>query len=117
MKKSLFVLSFFFLLLNNVSSQDLTCKEVIEILQSIESYPDRVYCYSSSWLQKVEYYDVKGDGYVIAYIKPNEYSYTYKPYVFCGISNQRWRAFKMNSYNSCGEAFNQYIMDYQCNCR
>ncbi len=72
----------------------------------------------SSWLVKVEYYQVDYDGgLVIAYIKKNDYDFKGKPYIFCGISSQRWSAFKTEGlYGSYGEAFHKYIMDYTCDC-
>ena len=56
----------------------------------------------------------------IAEIKANEYSYSTKSYIFCGIPYSNWSNFK-NGYNysdsrTYGERFHAYIIDYQCSC-
>jgi hypothetical protein len=68
-------------------------------------------------LVKAEYYSYNDDGYVVVYIKGSEYDYIGRPYVFCGISYDRWNSFTSSGiYKSWGESFHNYIMDYKCNC-
>ena len=96
-----------------------TCSELVQYAKSEDPYPDRVTPYGSSMLAKAEFYEVDGGGLVIAYIKENDYDYSGKPYIFCGISSQRWSKFKSEGIygGSYGKAFHAYIMDYTCNCR
>ena len=114
MKKFLFCAALFFA----AGFQAQTCSELVQYAKSEDSYPDRVMPLSSSMLAKAEYYRVDGAGLVIAYIKENDYDFSGKPYIFCGISPQRWSKFKSEGmYGSYGKAFHAYIMDYTCNCR
>lgn len=106
-----------FLFTSVYSAQTASCSDLVSYARSSDSYPDKVNPYGSSMLAKAEYYEVDGGGLVIAYIKSNDYDYTGKPYIFCGISSQRWAKFKSEGmYGSWGESFHTYIMDYTCDC-
>lgn len=72
----------------------------------------------STMLAKVEYYRLDDMGFVVAFIKSNDYDIYGKPYIFCGISLDRWDAFVNGAIygGSWGESFHQYIRDYTCNC-
>lgn len=99
------------------SAQDSSCNDLVRYAKSEDSYPDTVRPITSSMLAKVEYYEVNGGGLVIAYIKKNDYDFTGSPYIFCGISSQRWAKFKSEGmYGSWGESFHAYIREYTCNC-
>lgn len=98
-------------------TQSASCSDLVSYAKSEDSYPDRVLPMGSSMLAKVEYYRVNGGGLVIAYIKKNDYDYTGTPYIFCGISSQRWAKFKSEGmFGSWGESFHAYIREYTCNC-
>ena len=73
---------------------------------------------NSTLLIKASWYEYDGNGFVIAYIKKNEIDFNGVPYIFCGISKNRWEAFKKEGFSnlSYGKAFHKYIMDYTCNC-
>ena len=98
-------------------AQSVSCNDLVEYVQKKTSYPDRVTPMTSKMLAKVEYYEVDDSGLVIAYIKRNEWEFSGKPYIFCGISYRRWSAFKSDGMiNGYGEAFHKYIIDYTCKC-
>ena len=100
-----------------LQAQRVSCSDLVEYVQSEDSYPDRVNTINSSMLVKAEYYRVNDGGLVIAYIKQSDYDFRGKPYIFCGISNQRWAKFKSEGiYGSWGKAFHNYIRDYTCDC-
>lgn len=108
---------FFTALFITAGFQAQTCSELVQYAKSEDSYPDRVIPVNSSMLAKAEYYQVDGGGLVIAYLKSNDYDYTGRPYIFCGISTQRWAKFKSEGmFGSYGKAFHEYIRDYTCDC-
>ena len=77
------------------------------------------YTLNSSWLTKVTAYTYEYKIYVIAEIKPEEYSFKTSSYIFCGIPSQNWNNFQYGGYgesDSYGERFHKYIIDYKCNC-
>ena len=99
------------------SCASISCQELFNYV--VEQYDRKSYttCYGSTMLTKVDYYVVDGNGFVVGYIKQNEWDYKGQPYLFCGISNYTWSQFKMNGMTgSWGKAFHDYIMDYTCNC-
>lgn len=98
-------------------AQSVSCNDLVNYAKAKDPYPDVVRTYGSSMLVKAEYYEVEDTGLVIAYIRKNEYDFTGKPYIFCGISSRRWSTFKIEGITgSYGKAFHAYIMDYTCNC-
>jgi hypothetical protein len=69
-------------------------------------------------LSGTKYYYYNGVGYVIVFIKDNAYDSDDKPYIYCGISQERWGNFTTyGEKNSWGESFHYYIKDYACDCR
>ncbi|SDS49856.1 hypothetical protein SAMN04515667_2311 [Formosa sp. Hel1_31_208] len=117
MKKFLFLLLFSTFFSFQVKAQSISCQELFETVTEYYSN-DSVTCLGSTMLVKVEYYKIEGNGFVVAYIKSNAYDFNGSPYIFCGISQQRWSAFKTNGMygGSWGESFHEYIRDYTCNC-
>lgn len=107
-----------FLSINNQSySQTISCQELFEIVTENYDRIDRVTPLSSTMLAKVNYYTLEGAGFVVAYIKKNDFDFQGSPYIFCGISSQRWAKFKSEGmFGSWGESFHAYIRDYTCNC-
>lgn len=76
--------------------------------------------YDSSWLYEVKSFKYKENLYVIAAIIEKDFPYTKNNYIFCNVSEQRWKAF-YDPYNfqdtrSYGEKFNDFIIDKVCNC-
>lgn len=110
----------FILVLITLSSgfaQSMSCSEVYQIVTENYDYRDVVTPINSTMLAKVTYYTLEGNGFVVARIKANQYDFQGKPYIFCGISSQRWARFKSEGmYGSWGESFHAYIREYTCNC-
>ena len=71
----------------------------------------------SAWLNKMVAYDVKGQVFVIAFLKgsgeqPN------KKQVYCGIPYYKWDRFNFDPHlNSYDKRFEKYIKDYHCDCQ
>jgi hypothetical protein len=117
MRKLFVFLFFLFLSVNPVKSQSISCQELYETIIEEGSNTSSVTCYNSTMLVKAEYYTYDGMGFVIAFIKNNKYDFSGKPYIFCGISYQRWISFKSSGIvDGWGEAFHEYIRDYTCDC-
>ena len=115
--KKIAILFFFLILKTPVNAQSISCQELFEGVTEYYDSRDNVTTIGSSMLAKVTRFTVDGDGFVIAYIKNNDYDFQGKPYIFCGISSQRWSRFKIEGMTgSWGESFNNYIRDYTCNC-
>lgn len=116
--RNTFLLILIFLVCLKSYSQTITCKEILFDIRNNGELVNRINCQGSSMLVKVEYYTLKGTGFVVAYFKENNNDYTGQPYVFCGISDILWRRFKSEgSFNSYGKSFNSYIRSFKCNCR
>ncbi|MAZ72341.1 MAG: hypothetical protein CMC70_04255 [Flavobacteriaceae bacterium] len=113
---------FLFVLINAfcivpIHAQSISCQELFEIVTENYESKDEVTCYLSSMLTKATYYQLEGMGFVVGYIKSNDFDLYGKPYIFCGISTARWRAFKSAGvYGSWGESFHEYIREYTCDC-
>jgi len=115
-KRTLLLFLFIPVFIYQVNAQSTSCQELFEAVTEYYT-DDSAGCFGSTMLIKVEYYRIDGNGYVIAYIKRNDYDFRGSPYIFCGISQQRWNYFKTNGiYGSWGESFHEYIRDYTCNC-
>jgi hypothetical protein len=105
----------------SLSAQTVSCEKLMDFIETKGMYYSSVSSYTldSSWLTKVTLYSYDMNYYVIANIKANEYSYTSKPYIFCGIPFRNWLNFKNGGYgdsDSYGERFHKYIFNYQCDC-
>jgi len=115
--KKLVILFFFLVIKTPSNAQSISCQELFEIITDYHDTRDNVITIGSSMLAKATHYTVDGDGFVIAYIKSNDYDFLGKPYIFCGISSQRWSRFKIEGMTgSWGESFHNYIREYTCNC-
>ncbi|SCY36646.1 hypothetical protein SAMN05192588_2508 [Nonlabens sp. Hel1_33_55] len=100
------------------SSQKPYCSELINYAKKNYDSRDSPTVLMSSMLAKVERYKIDGASVVIAYIKKNDFDFNGTPYIFCDISDERWRAFKNEAiYGSWGESFHKYIRDYLCDCQ
>jgi hypothetical protein len=98
-------------------SQSVSCQSLQEEIEEAAELESTATCVGSSALVKAEYYTLDGDGFVIVYLKSNQYDFSGRPYVFCNISSARWSKFVSEGRNgSWGKAFNTYIRDYLCNC-
>lgn len=102
-------------------SQKVDCNDLLDYItaKGYEQTSLSSFILKSSWLSKVTAYSYEYKTYVVAEIKENEYSFTTKTYIFCGIPNANWHNFQFGSYpdsNSYGERFHKYIIDYQCDC-
>ncbi|TYP99014.1 hypothetical protein C7447_102332 [Tenacibaculum adriaticum] len=119
MKK--FGIIFLMLSVNFSFSQEVNCEDLQEFIKTKGYYKTSLanYTLGSSWLYEVTAYEYDYKIYVIAKIKRNEYDYSPKAYVYCGIPSQNWNNFQYGDYNdsdSYGERFHEYIKDYECNC-
>lgn len=117
--KKILVISILGLIFNigNSYAQNVSCNELYEIVINNHDYSTSVSCYGSSFLVKATYYECENVGFVIAYVKQNDYDYRGKPYIFCGVSLMDWSNFKASGmYGSWGKAFYKYIKPHTCNC-
>ena len=116
MKKFLFCAALFFAA--GFQAQTVSCSDLVQYAKSEDPYPEIVGSSNSAVLAKTEYYRLDGEGLVIAYIKSKPYDFYGKPYIFCGISSERWTKFKVEGMvRGYGKAFHDYIKDYTCNCK
>lgn len=100
-----------------IKAQTISCQELYEVVTENYDNRDAVNVMMSTMLTKAVYYTVDGNGFVVANIKRNDFDMQGAPYIFCGISSQRWARFKSEGmYGSWGEAFHKYIRDYICDC-
>lgn len=108
---------FLFFTLSIAEAQSISCQELYNAVTENYEYRDVANPLMSTMLAKATYYTVEGQGFVVAYIKSNEFDYQGSPYIFCGISSDRWFKFKYQGMNgSWGESFHAYIREYTCNC-
>lgn len=113
--KLIIVALFIFPITSN--AQSISCQELFEIVTEKYDSKDEVTCFNSEMLTKATHYEVEGMGFVVGYIKSNNYDFRGKPYIFCGVSSWQWSSFKMNGMsNSWGEAFHEYIRNKICDC-
>lgn len=99
------------------SKQKPSCNDLVTYAKNNYDSKDSPTIITSSMLAKVEGYKINGSYFVIAYIKQNDYDFYGTPYIYCGISDERWSAFKNGGlYGSWGKSFHKYIMDYTCDC-
>lgn len=111
---ALFFLAFVVL---STQGQTMSCQKIFNFVTQNYDSKDSVNCYTSSMLTKALYYEVDNMGFVVAYIKSNDFDVYGKPYIFCGISRMRWINFKSEGmYGSWGKSFHAYIRDYTCDC-
>lgn len=116
MKKALFII-LFIIGFNSISfTQNMSSEELCEYIVDNYRPTEAVNCSNSSVLVKVHYYNIDNDntGYVIAYIKKNNYDMHGKPYVYCSVPRNAWQYFKVDGQSSWGSAFNKYITKYGC---
>ncbi|NER17017.1 hypothetical protein [Spongiivirga citrea] len=121
MKKFALFLVFGFSFCSITISQEVSCEDLQEFIEDNGYRKSTLSSYTldSSWLHKVTAYSYDYKIYVVAEIKKNEYSFSTKTYIFCGIPSQNWSNFQYGSYresDSYGKRFHKYIMDYLCNC-
>ncbi|WP_320418779.1 hypothetical protein [Tenacibaculum sp. IB213877] len=112
---------FIILSINLSFSQEVDCEDLLEYIETNGSYKTSLsnYTLNSSWLYEVTAYEYDFEIYVIAKIKRNEYDYSPRSYIFCGIPSENWSDFQYGGYSdsdSYGDRFHKYIKDYQCTC-
>lgn len=122
MKKINIIILFFFLTQNYIISQEVKCTDLIYLVKNkgaMKDYVGPLLPSDSEWLFKVTSYEYNNYTYVIAEIKRKDF----KPndeYIFCGIPQNNWNNFRnpwSDITKSYGEKFNQFIIDYVCNCK
>jgi len=84
----------------NSFSQEVSCEDLLDFIKTEGSYVSSVsnYIMESSWLYEVTAYRYESKYFVVAKIKENEYSYTTKSYIFCGIPYMNWSNFYYGGY-------------------
>ena len=97
------------------STNKISCSKLTEMVTRA-GYTDMTNCIGSSMLTKAYFFVYNKVGFVIVYIKKNEYDTYGSPYIYCGISSQRWSSFKNGGINSWGKSFHAFISDNVCNC-
>lgn len=111
------ILVLLFVFSNTTKAQDVSCSELVTYVKKEGGYPSSQSCFGSSWLVKVDRYEIDGNGVVIAYIKSNEFDFSGKPYIYCGISYSTWSSFTSEGMmGSWGKAFHKYIKGNNCSC-
>jgi hypothetical protein len=82
MKKLLFILLF---LVNSkeIIAQSMSCQELFDTVTQHYDSRDIVPIVGSSMLVKAIHYTLQGNGFVVAYLKSNDYDYQGRPYIFC----------------------------------
>lgn len=119
--KNFFVIVFLFLPFLHAMSQEVSCSEVQDFIKA-NGYANGTvssYTLDSEWLHEVKAYTYDYKIYIIAKIKPSEYSYQTKSYIFCGIPSMNWSNFRYGGFGdseSYGERFHKYIFKYKCDC-
>jgi len=103
-------------------TQTVTCSDLIYDVESKlrEEKTISSYVLNSTWLSKVTAYEYEGSYIIIASIKQNDWDYSGKKYVFCGVPYRNWSSFSYSylDFNTTyGENFHKYIMDYLCYCK
>lgn len=120
-KKIFLLLTFSFLLNFNAFSQTYSCGEIADLVEregfkwgSLDSYKLK-----SSWLRSAVCYKYDGILFVIAEMKDDDLSNSYRRYIFCGIPEDNWLRFENAIFDpgyTRGQLFHRYIIDYGCNC-
>lgn len=103
-----------------LKAQSVSCTDLLQFITQKGYRKGEVSSYqliNSSWLKSVTAYSYDNKIFVVAVIKKNQYDYTGKTYIFCGIPSNNWDNFSIYDNNpSYGEKFRKYIIDYQCDC-
>lgn len=116
MKKILFCI-LLLLYSSEMIAQSMSCQELFDTVTKYYDNSDVVSTVGSTMLTKANFYNVQGTGFVVAYLKSNDYDLQGRPYIFCGISTQDWINFKNEGRSgSWGESFHKYIRENTCNC-
>ena len=117
MKKQILVLLLLIGSICSLNAQSISCNELYNVITEHYESKEEASILSSTILRSAKYYRLEDMGFVIAYIKESDYDIIGNPYIFCGISQQRWNTFKNDGmFNSWGKAFHKYIIDYTCEC-
>lgn len=116
MKRVILLLFVLFISASSSKAQTVSCSELFNYVKTNGGYPSTYNCIGSSFLVKVERYEIEGNGVVVAWMKTSDYDFTGKPYIYCGISSTTWSYFTSAGINSWGKAFHQYIKGNNCNC-
>lgn len=99
-------------------SQKEYCSDLIYAVKKEKEFSESVTCYLSDFLISVDYIRIGNSGFVIAKFRQNKYDFTGVEYVFCGISEERWKYFKRDGiYYSWGKSFHTYIFEFACDCK
>lgn len=104
------------------NAQDVFCEDLMKYVVEEGRQIGQVGSMSllnSTWLNEVTAYSIEDKIVVIAEIKKDEWGYSTKKYVFCGIPKSNWNEFSSiyDMQKTYGERFHLYIKDYICNCK
>lgn len=106
---------------NYDNSRKVSCNSLIESVTNLADSTPYLPIKTSTMLSGVRYYQYKGRGYLIVYVKDDEYDINDeddRAYIYCGITQQRWEYFVEYGENtSWGKSFDYYIKNFGCGCR
>ncbi|MCF2501691.1 hypothetical protein [Dyadobacter chenhuakuii] len=114
-----FLYSFSLLLLINltVTAQTPKCQELLEFVVENGSYEGEVSglaLFDSSWLKSVKAYQYKNSVFMVYEISTDNYGFSSKPYIFCGIPIRNWANFSkglVDFHLGYAKKFHKYIID------
>lgn len=106
---------------NYNNSRKISCNSLIESVKNLADSAPYLPITTSTMLSGVRYYQYQGRGYLIIYVKDDEYDLNDeddRAYIYCGITKQRWEYFVEYGENtSWGKSFDYYIKNFGCGCR
>jgi hypothetical protein len=107
----------------SVKSQTVRCQELLDFVVENGNYKGEVSSLSlinSSWLKSVKAYQYKNSIFIVAEISTDDFGFSSKQYIFCGIPLRNWENFSNGLVDfdlGYGKKFHKYIIDYKCDCR
>jgi hypothetical protein len=103
------------------NSRKTSCNSLIESVISLADSTPYLAIKTSTMFSGVRYYQYQGRGYLIVYVKDDEYDINDeddRAYIYCGITQQRWEYFVEYGENtSWGKSYDYYIKNFTCGCR
>src|SRR5688500_10344911 len=102
MLKLILITLFGILLLHNSQAQDIDCEELTIYAEENGYRIGRVsplQLFESSWLKEVVAYEIEDIIVVVASIKKDEFGFSFKKYIFCGIPRSNWKSFYSGIYD------------------
>ena len=105
-----------------LQAQDVKCSELFSFVVRNghrKGEVSGISLWDSSWLKSVVAYSYKNTIFVVAEIKKDDFSFSTKKYIYCGIPPENWDNFQSSYVDinlTYGKKFHKYIIDYKCDC-